>query len=155
MDETATQFASSRVSEIRAANTSNASQRWLHGASIVSRPMGHLGNIVAELGRALGEMWSMSSGQTYELYESERGSRFLRSRSSTKSSRQEILVVLDDLALPLGRLRLRAGGGSGGHNGLESVIVQFGTEEIPRLRVGIGAAPTRRMRSTMCWPLFR
>jgi PTH1 family peptidyl-tRNA hydrolase len=54
---------------------------------------------------------------------------------------QEILVVLDDFSLPLGRLRLRERGGPGGHNGLESVIVQFGTEEIPRLRVGIGAAP--------------
>ena len=54
---------------------------------------------------------------------------------------QEILVVLDDLALPLGRLRLRTSGGSGGHNGLESIIMQFGTEEIPRLRIGIGAAP--------------
>ena len=58
-----------------------------------------------------------------------------------KIERQEILVVLDDLALPLGRLRLRARGGSGGHNGLESIIVQFGTEEIPRFRIGIGAAP--------------
>jgi PTH1 family peptidyl-tRNA hydrolase len=54
---------------------------------------------------------------------------------------QEILVVLDDLALPLGRLRIRRDGGPGGHNGLESIIVQFGTEAIPRLRVGIGAAP--------------
>lgn len=54
---------------------------------------------------------------------------------------REILVVLDDMALPLGRLRLRLGGGSGGHNGLESVIVQFATEEIPRLRIGIGEAP--------------
>ena len=54
---------------------------------------------------------------------------------------QEILIVLDDFALPLGRLRLRAGGGSGGHNGLESIIVHFGTEDIPRLRIGIGAAP--------------
>ena len=54
----------------------------------------------------------------------------------------EILVVLDDLALPLGRIRIRAGGGTGGHNGLDSVIMQFGTEEIPRLRIGIGAAPT-------------
>jgi len=54
---------------------------------------------------------------------------------------QQILVVLDDFALQLGRLRLRERGGSGGHNGLESVIVQFGTEEIPRLRIGIGAAP--------------
>ncbi len=54
---------------------------------------------------------------------------------------REILVVLDDLALPLGRLRLRIRGGPGGHNGLESVIMQFGTEEIPRLRIGIGEAP--------------
>jgi peptidyl-tRNA hydrolase, PTH1 family len=54
----------------------------------------------------------------------------------------EILVVLDDLALPLGRIRIRAAGGSGGHNGLDSVIMQFGTEDIPRLRIGIGAAPT-------------
>src|SRR5438094_5693975 len=53
----------------------------------------------------------------------------------------EILVVLHDLALPLGRLRLRPRGGPGGHNGLESIIVRFGTEEIPRLRIGIGAAP--------------
>ena len=53
----------------------------------------------------------------------------------------KILVVLDDTALALGRLRLRTNGGSGGHNGLESVIMQFGTEEIARLRIGIGEAP--------------
>jgi PTH1 family peptidyl-tRNA hydrolase len=54
---------------------------------------------------------------------------------------QEVLIVLDDLALPLGRVRLRASGGPGGHNGLESVLLQFRTEDIPRLRIGIGAAP--------------
>jgi len=54
---------------------------------------------------------------------------------------REILVVLDEMALPLGRLRLRPDGGTAGHNCLESIIVQFGTEEIPRLRIGIGAAP--------------
>ena len=58
-----------------------------------------------------------------------------------KIAPEEILVVLDDFALPLGRLRLRLDGGPGGHNGLESVIVEFGTENIPRLRVGIGVAP--------------
>jgi peptidyl-tRNA hydrolase, PTH1 family len=54
----------------------------------------------------------------------------------------EILLVLDDLALELGRLRLRTEGGTGGHNGLESIIVHLGTETIPRLRIGIGAAPS-------------
>jgi PTH1 family peptidyl-tRNA hydrolase len=53
----------------------------------------------------------------------------------------EILVVLDDFALELGRLRMRLEGGTGGHNGLESIILHFGTEEIPRLRIGIGSAP--------------
>jgi peptidyl-tRNA hydrolase, PTH1 family len=58
-----------------------------------------------------------------------------------KIAAPEILVVLDDLDLPLGRIRIRPGGGTGGHNGLESIIMQFATEEIPRLRIGIGAAP--------------
>jgi PTH1 family peptidyl-tRNA hydrolase len=61
-----------------------------------------------------------------------------------KITPEEMLIVLDDMALPLGRLRLRPDGGTAGHNGLESVIVQFGTEQIPRLRVGIGAAPVER-----------
>src|SRR5258708_13053125 len=58
-----------------------------------------------------------------------------------KIATTEILVVLDDLALPVGRIRIRPSGGTGGHNGLESIITQFGTEEIPRLRIGISAAP--------------
>lgn len=53
----------------------------------------------------------------------------------------QMLAVLDDMALELGRLRLRLEGGTGGHNGLESIILQFGTEAIPRLRIGIGEAP--------------
>jgi PTH1 family peptidyl-tRNA hydrolase len=53
----------------------------------------------------------------------------------------EVLLVVDDFALPLGRLRMRQGGGPGGHNGLESVIVELQDEEIPRLRIGIGQAP--------------
>ena len=48
--------------------------------------------------------------------------------------------VLDDVALPLGTLRLRTEGGSGGQKGLESVLMHFATEQVPRLRVGVGAA---------------
>ena len=54
-----------------------------------------------------------------------------------KIAASEILVVIDDLALPLGRLRLRAQGSSGGHNGLESVFAHFGTEEIARFRLRV------------------
>jgi PTH1 family peptidyl-tRNA hydrolase len=66
----------------------------------------------------------------------------------------EILVVLDDFALPLGRLRLRESGGPAGHNGLESVIVSFGSEDIPRLRLGIGEAPERASVDYVLSPFF-
>lgn len=53
---------------------------------------------------------------------------------------QAVLVVLDDLSLELGRIRIRSGGSAGGHNGLKSIIASLGTQEIPRVRVGIGGA---------------
>ena len=49
-----------------------------------------------------------------------------------------LLVVSDDLDLPLGKVRLRSGGSSGGHNGLKSIQDALGTQEYPRLRLGIG-----------------
>ncbi|MGE5199089.1 MAG: aminoacyl-tRNA hydrolase [Rhodospirillaceae bacterium] len=55
-----------------------------------------------------------------------------------------ILVAADDVNLALGRLRLRARGTAGGHNGFKSVIECLGTEEFPRLRVGVGRGDPRR-----------
>lgn len=53
----------------------------------------------------------------------------------------DVLVLYDDLDLSLGKLRLRPGGGSGGHHGMRSVIQHLGTEDFPRLRLGIGRPP--------------
>lgn len=50
----------------------------------------------------------------------------------------DLLVVVDDINLPLGRLRFRAGGSAGGHNGLKSIIERFGSPEFHRMRMGVG-----------------
>jgi peptidyl-tRNA hydrolase, PTH1 family len=51
---------------------------------------------------------------------------------------EDVLIIVDDLDLRYGQVRLRARGGAGGHNGLKSIFQEIGTQEIPRLRVGIG-----------------
>ena len=56
----------------------------------------------------------------------------------------DLLVVVDEIALPFGRLRARARGSAGGHNGLKSVVERLGTTEFPRLRLGVGRGDTRR-----------
>lgn len=62
--------------------------------------------------------------------------RYLTARFKTKPA--DMLVLIDDLDLPVGKMRLRKSGGSGGHNGLNSINADLGTQEFPRLRIGIG-----------------
>lgn len=54
---------------------------------------------------------------------------------------EDIIVVYDDLDLPLGKLRLRSQGGSGGHRGIESMLVHIGRDSFNRVRIGIGRPP--------------
>jgi peptidyl-tRNA hydrolase, PTH1 family len=58
----------------------------------------------------------------------------------------ELMVVYDDIDLPLGRLRIRPNGSAGTHNGMRSIISTIQTEQFPRLRVGIGASAQGRLR---------
>lgn len=57
-----------------------------------------------------------------------------------KLSPAQVLVVYDDMDLPVGRLRMRLSGSAGGHNGMKSAISHLGTQDFPRLRIGIGAS---------------
>ncbi|MBD0345680.1 MAG: aminoacyl-tRNA hydrolase [Coleofasciculus sp. Co-bin14] len=55
---------------------------------------------------------------------------------------ESVLIVYDDMDLPIGRLRLRLSGSAGGHNGMKSAIAHLGTQNFPRLRIGIGKSGT-------------
>jgi PTH1 family peptidyl-tRNA hydrolase len=74
--------------------------------------------------------------QTYMNLSGESVAAFLRQKPLAHA---DVMVVTDDIALPLGKLRLRAGGSAGGHNGLKSLIQHLHTSDFPRLRFGVGA----------------
>lgn len=54
---------------------------------------------------------------------------------------QRIVVLFDDISLPPGRLRIRADGSAGGHNGIKSIIAELGSQGFPRVKIGVGAKP--------------
>ena len=58
-----------------------------------------------------------------------------------KVSEEHILVLCDDVSLPLGKLRIRTSGSAGGHNGLKSIIQRLGTDKFPRVKIGVGGKP--------------
>lgn len=60
---------------------------------------------------------------------------------------EQVLAVYDDISFPVGTLRLRAAGSAGGHNGMKSLIAHLGSEQFPRLRIGIGAPGQKEMVS--------
>ena len=58
-----------------------------------------------------------------------------------KVSPDHVIVVSDEVALPIGKMRIRKSGSAGGHNGLKNIIAHLGTDAFPRIRMGVGSAP--------------
>lgn len=79
-----------------------------------------------------------------QTYMNQSGQAVGRLVKKFKINLENLLVIHDDLDLPLGKIRIRKGGGSAGHKGVESIIAELGSQDFPRIRVGIGRpiAPT-------------
>jgi len=69
------------------------------------------------------------------------GASVLEARDFYKLTNEELLIVCDDFNLPLAKLRIRKTGSSGGQKGLENIVSRLGTEDVPRLRIGVGPVP--------------
>ena len=90
---------------------------------------------VCELG---GEKVLLMKPQTYMNLSGEAVQQAVR---FYKIPPEHVLVVSDEVSLPIGKLRVRQKGSAGGHNGLKSIIACLGTEDFPRIRLGVGAPP--------------
>lgn len=118
------------------------------------RHQAKLHGLLAEVGQGDGRL-RLLMPQTY-MNDSGRSIRAALDWFSLSS--EQMLVVVDDMDLPLGRLRLRQRGSAGGHNGLRSTISHLGTQDFPRLRIGIGAPadnPAERKARTIAHVLGR
>lgn len=89
-------------------------------------------------GRFENECVELVKAQTYMNLTGEAVACLLKNPERIAAGIENLIVISDDLALPLGKIRLRPGGSAGGHNGLRSLISSLETEQFIRLRIGIG-----------------
>jgi PTH1 family peptidyl-tRNA hydrolase len=106
-----------------------------HAAGATGRTNFQADTIEASIG---GEKVLLAKPQTYMNLS---GATALAARDFYKLANSDLLVVCDDFALPLGKLRIRPQGSGGGQKGLADIIRRLGTDEVPRLRIGVGPLP--------------
>lgn len=90
-----------------------------------------------------------------KTYMNDSGSAVIEFMDREATGNNNILIVYDDKDLPLGKIRLRPNGSAGGHNGVKSIIDVLGTEEFPRLRIGIGNSLGRQHKDVIDYVLGR
>ena len=88
--------------------------------------------------RICGETVMVMKPQTYMNLS---GEAVIQAVRFYKIPADHVIVISDEMALPIGKIRVKSKGSSGGHNGLKSIIEKLGTEEFPRIRLGVGAPP--------------
>ena len=99
------------------------------------------GDSVVSAGRTQGTAVRLVKPQTFMNLSGAALRPYLR--RPTFDAAQDLLIIVDDAALPLGRLRLRASGSSGGHNGLKSVEAETGSQSYARMRIGVAPSDPR------------
>ena len=100
------------------------------------------GNSVASNGVVAGQKVRLLKPQTFMNLSGEALKNYVR--GPFWSAATDLLVVVDEVQIPVGRFRIRARGSAGGHNGLKSVEHALGTQEYPRLRIGVGPSEERK-----------
>ncbi len=124
------------------------------GSSVAFRHQPRLRALLAEVGSGADRMRLLMP----QTYMNESGRAIRAALDWYRLDPSQLLVLVDDMDLPLGRLRLRASGSAGGHNGLRSIIQHLGSQEFARLRIGISAPadnPAERRARTISHVLGR
>ena len=97
----------------------------------------HTADVLYGEGWVEGKKAVLAKPLTY-MNRSGRAVKYLMEHYRSDGAPPELLIVHDDMDLPIGRIRLRRDGSAGGHNGIKSIIAEMGTQDFPRLRIGIG-----------------
>ena len=134
------------------------------GFMVLERMAGAAGASFRSQPRLQGQLAEVGSGESRlrllmpQTYMNESGRSIRAALDWYSLDPSQLLVLVDDMDLPLGRLRLRASGSAGGHNGLRSTIAHLGSQDFARLRIGIGAPadnPAERRARTISHVLGR